>query len=193
MKVGGLVKTSLLDYPGKISTVVFTQGCNLRCYYCHNASLLDFHKLSGLITEEEIFNYLDRRKNLIDGVVVSGGEPTLQPDLEEFICKIKEKGYLVKLDTNGTSPRVIESLLQKGLLDYLAMDIKATTGMYSHISGKFVDVSLIEKSVAIIKSSGVPYHFRTTMAPCLGQIEIQDIRQWIGINEKLVLQELRQY
>lgn len=153
----------MVDYEGKIACTVFTGGCNFRCPFCHNA-LLVLGNVSGQnIDESEVLEYLKKRKGLVDGVVVSGGEPTLQQDLEDFIRKVKELGYLVKLDTNGTHPEVVERLLSEKLLDYIAMDVKNSVKKYPLTVDKQLDISVIEKSIDLIKNSGVEYEFRTTL------------------------------
>ena len=133
MQIAGLQKSSLLDYPSKIAAVVFTQGCNFRCPYCHNPNLISMVSCSEFMQEAVLFNFLRGRVGKIDSVVVSGGEPTLQKDLESFFSKIKEMGFLTKLDTNGTNPDVVKKLIDKGLSDYIAMDIKAPLEKYSAI------------------------------------------------------------
>lgn len=162
MIICGYEKFSMVDYEGKIACTVFTGGCNFRCPFCHNAPLV----VGGnrqVVDESEVFDYLAKRKGLVDAVVVSGGEPTLQPDLEDFIRKVKDMGYLVKLDTNGTNPDVIEHLISEGLLDYIAMDVKNSSKKYPLTVDKQVDMRTIEKSISIIKNSGVAYEFRTTL------------------------------
>lgn len=162
MKISGLQKITLMDYPGKMASVIFVQGCNFRCPFCQNSSLLDFSE--PLLSEREVLEYLEKRKNVLDGVVISGGEPTMQKDLENFIVKIKGFGYSVKLDTNGSNPELLEKLLSNKIIDYLAMDIKNDLGEYEEISGvKGIDVDKIKRSIALIKSSGVDHEFRTTI------------------------------
>ena len=171
MVICGLQKLTLLDFPGKMACIIFTKGCDFRCPFCHNASLVvnsqsnDDRQLDiQPITEEEIFSFLRKRSGILDGVVVTGGEPTLQKDLIPFIAKIKELGYKVKLDTNGNRPHVVEALLEQGLVDYIAMDIKNCKEKYARTIGvnKF-DISNIIRSVEIIKNSGIDYEFRTTV------------------------------
>lgn len=160
MIIGGFEKTSLLDYPSKIAAVVFTCGCNFRCGYCHNPSLIT--EKSG-IAEEVFFDFLQKRKGLLDAVVISGGEPCLQRDLYDFIKKIKEMGFLVKLDTNGTNPKLLERLISDSLIDYAAMDIKAPLSKYEKITGVRVDSSKILESISILKTFEKKYEFRTTV------------------------------
>lgn len=164
MKIAGLIKNSLIDYPGQITAIVFTQGCNFRCPYCHNPDLVDINAEKEFITEREVFEFLKKRKGLLEAVTITGGEPTLQKDLKEFIKKIKGMGYLVKLDTNGTNPAFLEEILSEGNVDYLAMDIKNTPEKYAKVSGP-VDVENIKKSIGVIMGSGLDYEFRTTVMP----------------------------
>lgn len=173
MNIGGFVKTSFVDYPDKIASVVFTQGCNLRCGYCHNVSLLDINAPSNSILPEEIFEWLSKRKGMIDAVVVSGGEPTLQNNLYVFIEELKAMGLLVKLDTNGTNPDLLRTLIADELLDFIAMDLKAPLSKYESITGTSqLELALIRESVEVIKNSGLVYEFRTTLCP---ELEADDI------------------
>ena len=171
MIVCGLQKLTLLDFPGRMACIIFTRGCDFRCPFCHNASLVINSQSNDNrppeiqpITEEEIFSFLKKRSGILDGVVITGGEPSLQKDLLPFIVKIKQLGYKVKLDTNGNHPQVISELLEQNLLDYIAMDIKNCKEKYAATIGlsKF-DISNIIRSVNIIKNSGIEYEFRTTV------------------------------
>jgi len=163
VQIGGLEKTSLLDYPGKISAVIFTYGCNLRCSYCHNPELVieEFDKEHS-ISEEELLRFLEGKKGKLDAVVITGGEPLLHPDLEELIVKIREMGFLIKLDTNGLLPSKLENLIKKDLLDYIAMDVKYPAEDYPIMTGIPDVMHKIRKSIKIIMNSGVDYEFRTT-------------------------------
>ncbi len=152
MKIGYVQKTSFIDYPGKISAVVFAQGCNFRCPYCHNPELVDPERFCDNLLMEDVYAYLEKRKGKLDGVVITGGEPTLQSDLMPFIQRVKSLGYLVKLDTNGSRPRVLQNIIQKGILDYIAMDIKAPFEKYSRVTGLLVNITQIKKSISIIKN-----------------------------------------
>lgn len=172
MKIGGLQKCSLIDFPGKICAIVFTIGCNFRCPYCHNPELVD--ETSEEISEDEIFTFLESRKNLLDAVTITGGEPTVHDDLIPFIKKIKAMGFQVKLDTNGTNPSVIEAVQEQQLIDYIAMDIKAPVSMYEKTVGRPVNKDAIHKSIALIMSGTVPYEFRTTVVKTL--LSPEDIR-----------------
>lgn len=162
MVICGYEKFSMVDYEGKIACTVFTGGCNFRCPFCHNAQLVVGNDRQ-VVDEKEVFDYLAKRKGLVDAVVVSGGEPTLQSDLEDFVRKVKGMGYFVKLDTNGTNPDVIASLVSQGLVDYIAMDVKNSVKKYPLTVDKQMDMSVIEKSISTIKNSGVAYEFRTTL------------------------------
>lgn len=161
--IGGLKKTSLLDYPDKISAIVFTQGCNFRCGYCHNPNLLKANQQEDIYSIDVFFDFLKKRVGKLDGVVITGGEPTLQKDLVSFIEHIKSLGFLVKLDTNGSNPQVLEELLQKKLIDYVAMDIKAPLDKYSEIVCTNIDVDKIKKSRDLLFNSSIGFEFRTTV------------------------------
>jgi pyruvate formate lyase activating enzyme len=163
MRIGGFQKFSLIDFPGKISAIVFTQGCNFRCPYCHNPELVDPRRYSALIPEEQIFDFLLTRKGKLEALSITGGEPTLQPDLLEFIKKVRKMGFLIKLDTNGTNPQMLNNIIQSGLVDYLAMDIKAPIKKYSILTGSEIDESAILQSISLIENSGVDYEFRSTL------------------------------
>jgi pyruvate formate lyase activating enzyme len=165
MKIGGLTKTTLLDYPGHVAATIFTYGCDFRCPFCHNSDLVTGNLLdSELLSEKEITDFLVKRKNVLTGLCISGGEPTMQPDLADFIRMVKKLGYLVKLDTSGCRPEVLERLLKEGLLDYIAMDIKNTKEKYNLACGlKNISFENIEASVEIIRQSGITHEFRTTL------------------------------
>ncbi|OPZ86577.1 MAG: Pyruvate formate-lyase 1-activating enzyme [Firmicutes bacterium ADurb.Bin419] len=190
MKIAGLQKNSFVDYPGKICAVIFTPGCNMDCFYCHNRALVDSDDQS-ITTVEEVLSFLERRKGFLEGVVVSGGEPTLQKGLLPFLLEIKRLGYSIKLDTNGTNPEVVESLLYKGLVDYIAMDFKAPYEKYSEICRTKVDIGQIKKSVKLLMNSGVDYEFRTTLAPGLDTKDIMEIGMEIDGAMLYVLQKCR--
>jgi pyruvate formate lyase activating enzyme len=163
MKIGGLQRISLIDYPGRISAIVFTQGCNFRCPYCHNPELVDPARYEKTIDEREVLSFLRRRRGKLDAVVVTGGEPTHQPDLGFFLEKIKALGYLIKVDTHGANPGVLEALIRRNLVDYLAMDIKGPLKKYEQIASVKVDTTLIRRSIDLIISSGIEHEFRTTV------------------------------
>ena len=190
MKIAGFQKTSFVDYPGIMAAVVFTPGCNMRCGYCHNKHILSFD--APKVEPLEVTTYLAKRKGMIKGVVVTGGEPTLQADLDGFISAIKEMGYLIKLDTNGTSPQTLKSLLEQGLLDYVAMDLKAPISQYSAVAGCPINVQAIKESVDIIKSSGICHEFRTTFCPELTKEDILQISYELAGQSDYYLQQYRQ-
>jgi pyruvate formate lyase activating enzyme len=191
MKIAALVKTSLVDYPGRIAAVVFTQGCNLRCGYCHNQELLDIKAQRPLLNPADVFSFLERRKGLLEGVVITGGEPTLQTELQELLRPIKAMGYLIKLDSNGTAPAFIKTLIDSRLIDYVAMDVKAPPEQYGSICGRPVDVTVIAQSITLLRASKIAYEFRTTMAPGLDMDGLAKIRDWIGGTEHWFIQRYR--
>ena len=162
--IGGLLKFSMIDFPGKISAIVFTQGCNLSCGYCHNPELIPFtpNLTSPKMTDEDVLYYLEKRRGALEGLVITGGEPAIQPDLKNFVIKVKALGYLVKLDTNGTNPAALKDLIDAKLLDFVAMDIKAPFEKYSLVCGANVDVEKVKESIKLLRVSGVPHEFRTT-------------------------------
>ena len=161
MIISGLVKTTLLDYPSHVAATIFLGGCNLRCPFCHNSSFLE-HPVEEY-TLEELFAFLKKRHGILDGVCISGGEPTLNPELPEFIKKIRDLGYLIKLDTNGTNPDMLEILMENYLLDYVAMDIKSSLDEYEKCCGCSVNLSAILRSISILLEGRIPYEFRTTV------------------------------
>ena len=163
MKITGIQKSSFIDYPYGIAAVVFLQGCNFRCSFCHNGALLDICKNDNLIDENVIFEFLKSRVNKLDAVVISGGEPTLHNDLAEFISKIKSLGFKIKLDTNGTNPTILKSLIEEKLIDYVAMDIKAPFEKYPKITNSKVDINKIKQRIQILLSDVIDYEFRTTV------------------------------
>lgn len=178
MLISGIQPFTLLDYPGKVSCIVFTPGCNFRCGFCHNPEFVLPDKIAELresfIDEEAFFNFLNKRGKLLDGVVITGGEPTLMPDLESFIKKIKDRGLLVKLDTNGNRPEVLKKLVNAGLLDYVAMDVKTSLPEYKNVSGPWVVEKNIEESLNFLKEGKIDYEFRTTLVKELHTKEILD-------------------
>lgn len=181
MKLSGLQKLSLLDYPGKVCCTVFTPGCNFRCPFCHNASLVQNPNEAPIFSEDEFFSYIEKRKDMLDAVCVTGGEPLLQPDIETFLEKIKSLGLLVKLDTNGSFPEKLHSLVKKGLCDYVAMDIKSSEKGYPKATGlSSFDYSSIDKSIDFLKKGTVPYEFRTTIAK-----ELHTDEDFLSIAERI--------
>jgi len=177
MEISGLVKTSLIDYPGKIAAVIFTQGCNFHCGYCHNPDLIEIKK--GTLTVKEVLNYLRTRTGKLDGVVITGGEPTVQKGLESLIQKIKKMGFLVKLDTNGSDSEKLRSLIEKKQIDYVAMDIKGTPDKYGMICA-YMNKIVIRESINILKSNAIKYEFRTTVLPLYHELaDFEEIGQLI--------------
>ncbi len=190
MKIMGLQKLTLLDFPGRMACTVFTDGCNFRCPFCHNAALVVGDRWEPLMTEDEFFDFLKKRVGVLDGVCITGGEPTLQPDLEEFIIKIRALGYAIKLDTNGFLPDKMIDLVNKGLVDYVAMDIKSSPSGYGRATGiRNFNIAPIKRSIDFLKSGKVDFEFRTTVVKELhGEQEIQDIGMWIQGDCKYYLQ-----
>jgi pyruvate formate lyase activating enzyme len=173
MKIGALQKISLIDYPGRISAIVFTQGCNFRCPYCHNPELVDPGQYGPILPEEEVFSFLERRRGKLEAVTVTGGEPTLQKDLERFLQQIKEMGYLAKVDTNGSNPTMLERLIRGRWVDYLAMDVKGPLHKYGQIAKAKVATAMIRRSIELITSSGIEHEFRTTVVR--SQLDKEDL------------------
>ena len=180
MKIKGIQKLTLLDYPGRLAATVFLGGCNLRCPFCHNASLV-VRGGGDEISEDELFEFLESRAGKLSGVCVTGGEPTLNPSLPSFINKIRALGYSVKLDTNGTNPDMLEQLIRDGLIDYVAMDIKSSPERYAAVSGvPGLDISAVERSVRLLLDGNVEYEFRTTVVRELHTFDdIDAIGRWI--------------
>ncbi|MBO4554428.1 MAG: anaerobic ribonucleoside-triphosphate reductase activating protein [Clostridia bacterium] len=181
MIVCGFEKFSMVDYDGKIACTVFTGGCNFRCPFCHNGSLVIGDVKSQEISLDEVFAYLEKRKGLVDAVCVTGGEATLQHGLAEFYEKVREMGYLTKLDTNGLRPDVLKDLLDKNLLDYVAMDIKNSKAKYALTTGvKDVNIDKIDESVEMLKHSSVDYEFRTTLIKEFhDENDMREIAEWV--------------
>lgn len=190
----GMNKTTLLDYPGYVAATLFTGGCNMRCPFCHNGGLVLEPEAQPRIEEEEVLNFLRKRQGILEGICITGGEPTLQPGLEDFIRRVRELGYLVKLDTNGYRPQVLEHLLKQGLLDYVAMDIKASREHYAEACGlPEVDLSLLEKSVELLKTSQIPGEFRTTVVKGIHSLEeFSAIGRWLQGGKAYFLQAYRE-
>jgi len=190
MKIGGMQKTSLLDYPDKISAIIWTVGCNFRCPFCYNKDLV-FGKAEE-ISEEEIFSFLKKRKGLLEGLVISGGEPLMHKDITSFIEKVKKLKYLVKIDTNGTFPEKLKELIDKNLVDYVSMDVKAPKSKYDSLSGIKTDIKKIEKSIELLKNSNVSYEFKTTFVPnLLEKKDIIEIAKWLDGSKKYYLQQFK--
>lgn len=191
MRIGGFQKNSMIDFPGLISSVIFTAGCNFVCPYCHNPDLVGKVKPGGgePIDQGEIFSFLKKRRGLIDGVVITGGEPTLQPGLEQFMVNIKELGFSVKLDTNGTRPEMVEAFIQKGIVDYIAMDIKTSIEGYHLVAGDGFDSGTVAASIAIIMEQAPDYEFRTTcVKPLIDRQKMDKIGGMIKGARRYILQ-----
>lgn len=192
MRIGGFSKLTTVDYPGELACGIFLVGCNFKCGYCHNPSLINGKDMDSFIPKEEVMEYLVERKDMLDGVCISGGEPTCNPELKDFIKEIKALGYKVKLDTNGTHPEIIEELLKENLLDYIAMDLKASPKKYEEVVGCKVNMDKIYKTIDIIKASGVKHEFRTTYLPMLDTSDIKEIATtMVKKNSKYFLQQFR--
>ena len=172
MIISGLQKTTLLDYPNRVAATIFLGGCNMRCPFCHNNSILDSEHLISSFDSKQILTFLKKRQGFLDGVCISGGEPTLQRDLPEFLSEIKSLGYDIKLDSNGSKPKVLQFLIENKLIDYIAMDVKGPLTSYAQFcGGKFTDNQAIFDSIALLKSNVIPYEFRTTVAKGLHSME----------------------
>lgn len=189
MRIGGLQKFSLIDYPGKMAAIIFSQGCNFRCPFCHNPELVDPKLYRELIPEEKVLAFLRKRQGKLGGVVISGGEPTLQSDLISFLDKIRCLGYFIKLDTNGSHPEVLEKIIDLRLVNYVAMDIKAPLKKYNTAAGVSVSGDSIKESIRVIISSGIAHQFRTTLVkPLCSAADIQDMRLLVGGAQEYTLQ-----
>ncbi|MBN1502614.1 anaerobic ribonucleoside-triphosphate reductase activating protein [Candidatus Woesearchaeota archaeon] len=192
MDIKGITKTDLLNYAPYTAATVFVGGCNFLCPFCQNPELvLGYDKLKS-IPEDEIFNFLSKRKKWLEGVCITGGEPTLNSDLPEFTTKLKKMDYLVKLDTNGSNPRQIKGLIDNKLVDYIAMDIKAPIGKYDRITQVETNKEDIQRSIDIIRNSSIMYEFRITVVPKLiGAEDITEIGMWLKGANRFVLQQFR--
>ena len=188
MNLQGYQKMTLLDFPGRVACTVFTGGCNLRCPFCHNASLVNTPNASASM-EREVLEYLSRRRGILDGVCITGGEPLLQPDLLDFIQAVKAMGYLVKLDTNGSMPARLQALLATGLVDYVAMDVKSAQATYAKAIGVELDVAPFAESVAILREGGVAHEFRTTAVKGIHtRADFESIGRWLGADAPYFIQ-----
>lgn len=189
MRISGLQKLTLLDYPEKVACTVFTFGCNFSCPFCHNALLVE-GAAPDAISEEDFFSYLSKRKGVLDGVAITGGEPTLQPDLKAFIKRIKDTGLAVKLDTNGTRPEVVRDLIESDLVDYFAMDIKNSPEKYALTAGADVDPTKIKETVELLITKAKDYEFRTTVVKGFHEEkDFDEIGKFIQGAEKYFLQK----
>lgn len=188
MIIDGFQKLTLLDYPGFVACIIFTKGCNFRCAYCHNSLLIPYEK-DSVISEEEVLAYLKKRKGVLDGIVISGGEPLLQSNITHFIQRVKELGMLVKLDTNGSNPDLLNKLINDKLVDYVAMDVKNCFNKYALTIGKKTNIDNIMKSIEILKEARVDYEFRTTIVKELHtKKDILEIAKIVGSKSKFYLQ-----
>lgn len=184
MRISGLMRSSLIDYPGQVSAVLFTPGCNFDCFYCHNRALL---KDAGDLDKEEIMAFLKKRRGLLDAVVISGGEPTVQHGLVPFMREIKALGYLLKLDTNGANPDAVLDVLQDGCADYFAVDYKAPAKRYGEICGKGADAEKVLCTIRILKDSGKDFEVRTTVVPQLSEDDIRQMARELPVLSRFVL------
>ena len=193
MKIHGLQKMTLLDFPGLVACTVFLGGCDLRCPFCHNAEILDMNA-PEVMDEKELLAFLETRRGKLDGVAITGGEPTLQPDLMQYIKKIKDIGYLVKLDTNGFNPKVLSSLIEDRLIDYSAVDIKAGHDNYAKAVGlKNVNLSPLEETISILSKNSIDYEFRTTAVKGIHtKDDFMDIAKWLPGDCKYFIQNYKE-
>ena len=194
MLIGGLQKTTLIDYPGKIAATVFLIGCNFRCPFCYSSELVLPEKIKNQpeFSEKDFFKFLKSRKELLESVVICGGEPTINKDLPDFIKKIKKMGFLVKIDTNGSNPQMLKILIDQKLIDYVAMDIKGPKQKYDEFTGKKVNIRKIQKSIDILKEGRIDYEFRSTIVPSLHtRGDILNMAKWIKGAKKYYLQNFR--
>ena len=191
MKFGGLQKLTLLDYPDKVAATLFTVGCNFRCPFCHNLSWVEgnIEKLE-LLSQEEILQFLKKRSAVLEGVCVTGGEPLIQPDIEDFLRKVRQLGYKIKLDTNGAFPERLAAIIEQGLVDYIAMDVKNSKEKYAKTVGCNVDMQAVERSVELLKSGVVDYEFRTTVTATFHtEQSVKEMAQWLSGAKRLYLQQ----
>ncbi|MGB2983785.1 MAG: anaerobic ribonucleoside-triphosphate reductase activating protein [Candidatus Bipolaricaulia bacterium] len=193
MNLTGWLPTTLIDYPGRVAATLFASGCNFRCPFCHNPELVRPERVASLpiLDEEEILSDLARRRGFLDGVVLTGGEPTLQRDLVAFAGRLKEMGYLVKLDTNGSHPAVVQTLIDGGLADYVAVDIKGPPDRYAEFAGVGANTEDVRQTVRIVTDGPIDYELRTTVAPGLTASDIEEIADWVRPAKRYVLQAFR--
>ena len=194
IKIGGLQKTTFIDFPGRIAATVFLVGCNFKCPWCYSSELVLPEKIKSQpeISEKDFFKFLRSRRELLEGVVICGGEPTVNQDLPDFIKKIRKMGFSIKLDTNGSNPQMLKNLIDEKLIDYVAMDIKGPKEKYSEFTGKKADIKKIQKSIDILKGGKVDYEFRSTIVPSLHTKEdIINMAKWIKGAKRYYLQNFR--
>ncbi len=195
MKIAQLLPTTLIEYPGKVSALIYTAGCNFRCPFCHNSELVLPQRIKELklIPEDDVLQFLRERQGFLDALAITGGEPTLQKDLPEFLRKVKDLGFLVKLDSNGSNPAILENVLRQGLADYVAMDVKAPWSKYEFIIGVKFDLGRLKASVEVIKEFAPDYEFRTTVAPTLTQEDLYEVAEVVKGAKHYYLQEFQTY
>ncbi len=195
MKIAQLLPTTLIEYPGKVSALIYTAGCNFRCPFCHNSELVlpEQIKTLRLIPENDVLYFLRERQGFLDALAITGGEPTLHQDLPEFLRKVKDLGFLVKLDSNGSNPAMLETVLRRGLADYIAMDVKAPWPKYEGIIGVKMDLKKLKASIDVIKEFAPDYEFRTTVAPTLTQEDLYEIAEGVKGANHYYLQEFQTY
>ncbi len=192
MKIGGFQKFSLLDYPGYLAAIIFTQGCNFRCPYCHNPQLVDEKRYEPLLDTEWVLRFLYRRRKKLGAVVLTGGEPTLQDDLIPVLKLIKAMRFKIKLDTNGSRPALLKEISDMGLVDYFAMDIKAPLPLYHLVTRSNVDSQQIMASMEVVRHAGIPYEFRSTYFDALmGTSDLLTIQELLKPGDRFILQECR--
>ncbi len=189
LPIAGFLPMSTMDYKGKVASVVFFQGCNFRCSFCQNPELVGIKE--GVLREDEVLGYLKQNREWVDAVVLTGGEPTMHKGIPQFAAQLKALGLLVKIQTNGANPEMLKELISKKLLDYISMDIKAPLEKYDALAGAKTDKKAIQKSIDIIRNSGVDYSFHTTVAPELSLEDIKKIGEWLRGSKKYVLQQFR--
>ncbi|MBS4539116.1 anaerobic ribonucleoside-triphosphate reductase activating protein [Clostridium sp. D2Q-11] len=190
MEICEIEKSSFIDYPGKISTILFIKGCNFRCPYCHNSHIINNNK--NPLDQGLIMSFLNKRKKFIDAVTITGGEPTLYNELYALIKEIKKQGFSIKLDTNGTNPKIIEKLLDNNLVDYIAMDIKTSFKRYGDVTNALVDINKIKESIRIIKNSDIDYEFRTTICKeLIDKNDVLEIADYLRGSKRYILQNFR--
>jgi len=190
MRIGGLQKFSFIDYPNKTAAIIFTQGCNFKCAYCHNPELVYSDMFQVPMPEEQVFAFLESRKSQLDAVVITGGEPTLQQDLIEFIKRVKNMGFLVKLDTNGSNPVMLEQIINQNLVNFIAMDIKAPFDKYNSVCCVPVNIDNIKRSINLIKNSGIDFLFRTTYDKSkLFDTDIQTMTNFLNVDNHYKVQK----